>query len=467
MHGFKRVLTTASAVAIVALAVLAITPAQAAPANSRVMSYLNSISGSKVLSGQYNRQPLSDPAKWTNQAHTITGQWPGVYGSDFEFEASEIAARQTMVNEAIAEWNAGSLVTLSWHVCPPTMAEPCDYTTGVQSKLTDAQWSQLITSGSSLNNAWKSRLDTIVPYLNQLKNAGVEVLWRPLHEMNENVFWWGNRPGTSGSAKLYQITKDYLDSKGLTNLIYVWNLDNWADPSTFASYYPGSNYVDVASLDWYQDSSGNRFPTTAAYNSLLSVAGGKPIALAEVGKVPTPAQLASQPKWAYWLVWAEYLTDQNWNNNTAIQTTYFDYRTVNRSGIALPATNTNLAQGKPAYASSTESSSYPASNATDGNTSTRWSSAYADPQWLYVDLGSNRTVNSVQLWWESAYASKYQIQTSTDGNTWTTVFTDESGTGGTKDIGLGSVTARYVKVYGYQRATTYGYSLWEMKVFGQ
>ena len=49
-----------------------------------------------------------------------------------------------------------------------------------------------------------------MPYLQQLKDAGVPVLFRPLHEMNEGWAWWGGRPGADGSAKLYQITHDYL-----------------------------------------------------------------------------------------------------------------------------------------------------------------------------------------------------------------------------------------------------------------
>lgn len=75
-------------------------------------------------------------------------------------------------------------------------------------------------------------------------------------------------------------------------------------------------------------------------------------------------------------------------------------------------------------------------------------------------------MNSVQLAWEGAYAKQYQIQTSTDGTSWTTALTDTAGVGGTKYIGLGSVSARYVKMYAWDRATAYGYSLYEFKVIG-
>ena len=57
---------------------------------------------------------------------------------------------------------------------------------------------------------------------------------------------------------------------------------------------------------------------------------------------------------------------------------------------AATATATLLSQGKTATASSVENASFPASAAVDGNTGTRWSSAFSDPQWLEVDLGSTR-----------------------------------------------------------------------------
>ncbi|GHJ16461.1 MULTISPECIES: discoidin domain-containing protein [unclassified Micromonospora] len=124
-----------------------------------------------------------------------------------------------------------------------------------------------------------------------------------------------------------------------------------------------------------------------------------------------------------------------------------------------------LSQGRPTTASSTENAGSPASNATDGNTGTRWSSAFADPQWIQVDLGATATVSRVSLTWEGAYARAYQVQTSTDGTTWTTVFSTTNGDGGTDDLTV-SGTGRYVRMYGTARATAYGYSLWEFQVYG-
>ncbi|MFC4585246.1 ThuA domain-containing protein [Sphaerisporangium corydalis] len=125
-----------------------------------------------------------------------------------------------------------------------------------------------------------------------------------------------------------------------------------------------------------------------------------------------------------------------------------------------------LSAGKPATASSVENAGTPASAVTDGNAGTRWSSAFADPQWITIDLGANRSVNRVKLTWEAAYGKAYRIETSTNNTTWTAASTVTASDGGTDDLTFTATTARYVRMYGTQRATGYGYSLWEMEVYG-
>ncbi|MEZ0092187.1 family 20 glycosylhydrolase [Streptacidiphilus sp. EB129] len=125
----------------------------------------------------------------------------------------------------------------------------------------------------------------------------------------------------------------------------------------------------------------------------------------------------------------------------------------------------DLAQGRPTTASSVETPDFPPGNATDGNPTTRWSSLYTDPTWLQVDLGSVQTVNRVVLAWEAAYGKDYQIQMSDDGSTWTTLYTRTNGTGGTETLTGFTGTGRYIRMYGTQRGTSWGYSLYEFEVF--
>ncbi|MFF7333861.1 discoidin domain-containing protein [Streptomyces sp. NPDC090306] len=134
-------------------------------------------------------------------------------------------------------------------------------------------------------------------------------------------------------------------------------------------------------------------------------------------------------------------------------------------GTTTPTTcsTANAAQGKTATASSTENAGTPASAAVDGNTGTRWSSAAADPQWLQVDLGSTQSLCKIDLNWEAAYGKAFSLQSSTDGQTWTTLKTVTDGTGGTASYTV-SGSGRYVRILGTTRATAYGYSLWEFAV---
>ena len=129
----------------------------------------------------------------------------------------------------------------------------------------------------------------------------------------------------------------------------------------------------------------------------------------------------------------------------------------------------NLAKGKPVTVSSTEvnsTTSTAGSNATDGSYSTRWSSLFADPQWISVDLGANYNINRVKISWEAAFASAYQIQISSDGTNWNTIKSVTGNTSTTNDQTGLSGTGRYVRIYGTARATAYGYSIYEIEVYG-
>lgn len=126
---------------------------------------------------------------------------------------------------------------------------------------------------------------------------------------------------------------------------------------------------------------------------------------------------------------------------------------------------TLLSLNKPAAASSTEGAAYPASAVVDGDTGTRWSSAFSDPQWVRIDLGESKSISQVVLSWEAAYATAFQIQVSGDGSDWTTVYAAANATGGNQTLNV-TGTGRYIRMYGTARATGYGYSLWEFSVYG-
>ncbi|MFI5933789.1 discoidin domain-containing protein [Actinoplanes sp. NPDC051494] len=130
---------------------------------------------------------------------------------------------------------------------------------------------------------------------------------------------------------------------------------------------------------------------------------------------------------------------------------------------AASAADTPVSQGKTATASSVENG-FTAAAAVDGDAGTRWSSAFADPQWLQVDLGSTQSISKVVLNWEAAYASAFTIQTSPNGTTWTAITPVTTGQAGVQTLNV-TGSGRYVRMNGTTRATPYGYSLWEFQVF--
>ncbi|MBW8793329.1 MAG: discoidin domain-containing protein [Streptomyces sp.] len=132
---------------------------------------------------------------------------------------------------------------------------------------------------------------------------------------------------------------------------------------------------------------------------------------------------------------------------------------------AAQAADAPLSQGKTATASSEENAGTTAANAVDGNTGTRWSSAFTDDQWLQVDLGATAQVSQVVLTWETAYGKDYKVQISSDGSNWTDLQSVTGGDGGTDTLSV-SGQGRYVRMLGVHRATQWGYSLWEFQVYG-
>lgn len=130
----------------------------------------------------------------------------------------------------------------------------------------------------------------------------------------------------------------------------------------------------------------------------------------------------------------------------------------------------NIARNKTASASTTRSSTYAASKAVDGSTSTTWmSSTTSGAQWERVDLGSSYGISTVKVVWPATYYAKdFQIQTSTDGTNFTTRYTQTpagSGNGTVTNATFSAVNARYVRVYCTTRNNSSYYGVSELEVY--
>ncbi len=385
------------------------------------LNYLYSISGVKTVAGIHNKEPNINPDLWTDSITVVSGgRTPALWSGDFLFASADVSARWTMIYEAQEEWNKGALINIMWHTCSPVYGEPCAWnSTGVLDAMTDAEWTSLITDGSALNTTWKSRLDVIAPYLQYLKDAGVEVFFRPFHEMNQPVFWWGGRPGANGTARLYQITHDYLTiTKGLTNLIWVWDIQDFSTYATdLVNYNPGSNYWDVLAMDMYNGDGTNY--GLAKYNAFAAAAGTKPVVIGECSKLPTSTELTAQPKWGFFMSWAETTVSSNSASNiTAL---------------------------------------YAAANVITLDEMPGWlSNAPAAPSNLTAVGG----IYKMDLAWtdNSSNEGGFTLDRSLNGSTWTTVATNINGNATTtSNFGLSAGTNYYYRI---KATNSFGSSAW-------
>jgi mannan endo-1,4-beta-mannosidase len=287
-------------------------PARAAPVNANadttskiVFTYLKSIWGNHMLSGQQDLT-WQDNIDQYQRVINDTGRAPAIMGYDFMnygMWAGNPGLAQT--EEAIVHWNRGGLVTFAWHWRDPNAADNtigAFYTADTNFSIPIVN-GQLDTSSTSFANM-QADIALIAAELQKLENAGVTVLWRPLHEASGGWFWWGRNDRTDGLPAAYAqvVLWRYLYDRltnfyGLNNLIWVWNGQS-------AAWYPGDAYVDIVSHDIYD---GNRNYESQA--SVFNMAKGysqesKMVALSENSNIPNPDLMQQDNAWwLYFVVW--------------------------------------------------------------------------------------------------------------------------------------------------------------------
>jgi hypothetical protein len=280
-----------------------------AAARAKVIATLAGFTGQHAAIGVEDKDSSNPTADSDTMASMAgTGQQPSFWSADWGFGTGAVGNRETIVQEGEKQWAQGALVQYIYHACPPSWGsdESCAWTDVDGSSLSATDWTDLVTPGGSLNKVWLARLDVLATFFQELKEAGVAPLFRVMHEMNDGWVWWAGHPGQGGSAELYRITHDYLvNTKGLDNIVWVWNLKDIASlPQDVTDFAPGPSYFDVAALDVYVQGY-----TQGNYQAMQQAGGGKPIGIAECETLPDPGTLASQPLWAYIVMWPDYFSD--------------------------------------------------------------------------------------------------------------------------------------------------------------
>ncbi|MBN1399083.1 MAG: AGE family epimerase/isomerase [Bacteroidetes bacterium] len=275
----------------------------------QLLDYLYSIRGRHIIAGHHNYIGRVDT--YPNRIKELTGKLPQIWGCDLGGYFST-GYMDTLVQTVHKKYKEGYIITLMWHVGRPQDDPPFGWKESVQARITDEEWAELITPGTKLNSRWLDRTDTIAMYLKKIESLGVPVIWRPYHELNGVWFWWGNRKGENGSAKLYKMMFDrFVKYHKLNNLIWVWNANAPRqlindEAYAYKDFFPGLEYVDVLAADIYHNDYRQ-----SHHDELAKLSNGKVTALAEVGEVPSPEILERQPLWTWFMIWGNFVDTHN------------------------------------------------------------------------------------------------------------------------------------------------------------
>jgi mannan endo-1,4-beta-mannosidase len=220
---------------------------KASPGARAVLAFFHGLTNRterRVLSGQFANFGEGANLGIMEQVHTNTGKWPALLGVDYaDFGRGRL--HWANPNKAsIAYWKAGGLVTVSAHLYNP--ANPNGG--GLRDKGVDL--ATLLDPASPNHERWMKQLDELAQGLQELKDAGVVVLWRPFHEMNGGWFWWGAQK-PEDFIKVWRHMFDYFSqTKNLDNLLWVYGPNH--GPKT-AAYYAGDACTDLVGIDAYTD----------------------------------------------------------------------------------------------------------------------------------------------------------------------------------------------------------------------
>jgi len=249
-HVLLALLCTALSFSSACLTTLAAEPANphANPATRRVLDYFHELSarkeGRRILSGQFSDFGNGANLRLMERIHERTGHWPALIGVDYADFGRGSLTTKVPNQVAIEYWKQGGLVSVMAHLYNPANPK------GGGLRDTGVNLAELLEEGSDTNRRWKEELDLMVAGLQELKAAGVVVLWRPFHEMNGGWFWWGAKEPDAFIRVWRHMFDDFTKTRKLDNLLWVYGPNH--GPNT-AKYYAGDGYVDLVGLDAYTD----------------------------------------------------------------------------------------------------------------------------------------------------------------------------------------------------------------------
>lgn len=300
-------------------------------------AYLRSVYGKNILSGQqeycgshnYNKDSqlqqglpidyLVDNEKEFDHILEKTGKQPAVRGIDFLFY-NTTAPYYDDAPERVIAWykDKGGIPTVSFHWNVPTDGpESTDTAFYVESTgnkpFTNFSITRALQEGTWEHEKIDADIELLAQQFKKIQDAGVPVLFRPLHEAEGAWFWWGAE-GPEPCKELYRYLWDKLTNEyGLNNIIWVWTSSTYA---TSLNWYPGDEYVDMLGCDKYNavNYQPNESAVAATFYSLVAqTKGQKMVCMSENDTIPSLENLQNtKAGWLYFCPWyGNYLTDLN------------------------------------------------------------------------------------------------------------------------------------------------------------
>jgi mannan endo-1,4-beta-mannosidase len=301
--------------------------------NTRMlMNYLTGIYGQYTLAGHQHMESQNLPFPSSTYLSLSGGLKPALRSSDFmEYSPSRIAYGVNPRNESEESiaWakQTGGIISMNWHWnAPANLVNSSDWpwwsgfatqatTFGFDSQGNDTLMNALVSRTGPEYDLLVRDIDAIGVQLKKFQDAGVPVIWRPLHEAQGNAngtsgtgawFWWGAH-GPDVFKQLWRLMHDRLtNNHGLHNLI--WEFTSSPAKTGWLNWYPGDDVVDMIGLDIYTDPassmSGQWYDVLAEYN------GRKMIALSESGTLPNADLMRTYGiGWSYFSMWKDGFLD--------------------------------------------------------------------------------------------------------------------------------------------------------------
>jgi mannan endo-1,4-beta-mannosidase len=287
----------------------------ATPSTQHLMNYMASIYGSKTLSGQQHDSSKNLAFPTQSYLTKSGGVTPAIRGADFiEYSPSRRAfgSNPNTETEQTINWarQTGGIATMMWHWNAPAdlvNSQEWPWWRGFYTQATTFDLPGALANPSGADYQLLLRdIDAIAGELQKFDDAGVPVIWRPLHEAQGAWFWWGAH-GPETFKDLWHVMYDRLtDVHGLHNLI--WEFTSSAADAGHLEWYPGDEVVDMIGLDVYTDQSSSM---SGQWLDILDAYDGrKIIALSETGTLPNANLLDERGiKWSYLSPWVNVWND--------------------------------------------------------------------------------------------------------------------------------------------------------------